>query len=341
MTTITGAPALVAPIDRSHRAGAAARLRWRSRLAGHLQICRFDHWVKNVFVLPGVVVALSVAPAALGWVLLVKLLAGLIAVGLVASSNYVLNELLDARTDALHPTKRRRPVPAGRVNIPLAWGQWLLLMLTGLALAWPLSPFFARTLAALWVMGCVYNIPPVRSKDVPYLDVLSEAVNNPLRFLAGWYLVAPTVVAPVSLLLSYWMVGCYFMAIKRFSEYRMIADAGRAAGYRKSFAFYSEPRLLISILFYASSAMLFFGAFVMRYRLELILAFPLIALVMSVYLAVGFKADSAAQAPEHLYREPLLMIAVAACAVAIGVLLYVDVPALHHWFPPTLPVNPM
>ena len=38
----------------------------------------------------------------------------------------------------------------------------------------------------LWVMGCIYNIPPVRSKDLPYLDVLSEAVNNPLRMLAGW-----------------------------------------------------------------------------------------------------------------------------------------------------------
>ena len=34
-------------------------------------------------------------------------------------------------------------------------------------------------------MACVYNVPPVRSKDQPYVDVLSEAINNPLRLLAG------------------------------------------------------------------------------------------------------------------------------------------------------------
>src|SRR5258708_16297192 len=37
---------------------------------------------------------------------------------LLASSNYVLNEILDARTDREHPVKRRRPIPSGRVRIP-------------------------------------------------------------------------------------------------------------------------------------------------------------------------------------------------------------------------------
>ena len=39
--------------------------------------------------------------------------------------------------------------------------------------------------------------------------------------------------------------------------------------------------------------MLFLGAFVMRYRLELILAFPLIAIVMALYLSLAFKPNSA------------------------------------------------
>ena len=30
-------------------------------------------------------------------------------------------------------------------------------------------------------MGVAYNVPPVRTKDRAYLDVLSESVNNPLR----------------------------------------------------------------------------------------------------------------------------------------------------------------
>ena len=42
-------------------------------------------------------------------------------------------------------------------------------------------------------------------------------------------------------------------------------------------------------MFYGSAAMLFLGAFVMRYRLELILAFPLVSLVMAIYLTLAFK----------------------------------------------------
>lgn len=320
--------------DAVHASGARATL-W-----GHLQIMRPDHWVKNVFVLPGIVVALALDPSKMATGLWLRLAIGLASVCLIASSNYTLNELLDAPFDRLHPSKAKRPVVAGLVSKPLAIAQWLGLMAVGLFLAGLISRGFLASMAALWVMGCIYNIPPVRSKDIPYVDVLSEAINNPLRMLAGWYIVNPSAVIPVSLLLSYWMVGSYFMAIKRFAEYRHIADKGRAAAYRRSFAFYTEPRLLVSITFYSAAAMLFLGAFTMRYRLELILSFPFIALVMAIYLALAFSDDSAVQAPEKLHKEPALMAAVIVCTVVMTVLLIVDLPYMHTLFAPTLPTAP-
>src|SRR4029079_14980866 len=93
---------------------------------------------------------------------------------LVASSNYVINEVLDAPSDLSHPVKRNRPVPSGRVSVPLAYVQWIALMVVGVGLGLQVSRAFAITVAILWVMGCIYNIPPVRSKDLPSLDVLSE-----------------------------------------------------------------------------------------------------------------------------------------------------------------------
>ena len=81
--------------------------------------------------------------------------------------------------------------------------------------------------------------------------------------------------------------------------------------------------------------MLFLGAFVMRYRLELILAFPLVALVMAIYLNLAFKPDSAVINPEKLYREPILMVAVATCALLMLILIFVDIPALDTIFRPT------
>ncbi len=307
----------------------------RPSLKGHIEIARFDHWFKNVFVLPGIVTALSIGSSSLTVGLLWDMIVGLVAVGLVASSNYVINEVMDAPFDRQHPTKRHRPVPSGRVSLPLAYVQWLAFMLAGIGLGWTLSWLFVLTLIMFWLMGCVYNIVPLRSKDAPYIDVLSESVNNPLRMLAGWCIVGPMVVPPVSLLLSYWMIGCYFMAMKRFAEYRHIRDPARAAAYRKSFAFYTEERLLVSVMFYGSAAMLFFGAFIGRYRLEMILSFPFVAFVMAVYLALAFQEDSVVQRPEGLYRKPLVIFPVAVCTLLMGLLLFVDMPILHVVFRPT------
>ncbi|HEX8832011.1 MAG TPA: UbiA prenyltransferase family protein [Longimicrobium sp.] len=309
----------------------------RPTLQGHLQIARVDHWVKNVFVLPGIVVAVGMDPAHLTPSLVPRALLGLLAVGLIASSNYTINEVLDAPYDRTHPVKSQRPVPSGAVSIPLAYVQWLGLALVGVALGAAISPGLGIAMIALWAMGCIYNIPPIRSKEIPYLDVLSEAVNNPIRLLAGWYIVGPSVAAPASLLASYWMVGCYFMAIKRYAELRFILDASSAALYRRSFAHYTLDRLLVSIMFYASAAMLCFGAFIIRYRVELILAFPLVALVMSLYLRLGFEPGSAAEAPEKLYRQRGLLASVVAAAAVMGVLSLVDVPAVRDLLAPQSP----
>jgi 4-hydroxybenzoate polyprenyltransferase len=303
---------------------------------GHLEIARIDHWIKNVFVFPGIIVALSLDSTQLTYGLLARTIIGLLATCLVASSNYVINEVIDASADVHHPIKYARPVPSGRVSIPWAYIQWIGLMVAGVGLGLTISVAFAATMFWLWIMGCIYNIPPLRSKELPYLDVLSEAINNPLRMLAGWFIVDTPAIAPVSLLLSYWMVGCYFMAIKRFAELRCIADRVQAVAYRKSFGFYNEERLLVSIVFYGSAAMLFFGAFIMRYRLELILAFPFVALVMAVYLSLAFEENSAAQAPERLIKNPILVASVIICALLMVVLLLSDIPILHKIFVPTV-----
>lgn len=316
---------------------AAGTIMPHATLRGHLQIARIDHWFKNVFVLPGIVAAIGSDPAHFTGGLARRIVLGLLSVCLVASSNYVLNEILDAPSDRAHPVKSLRPVPSGLVNVRLAWLQWIALMVVGVFIGLQISKPFAFTVLALWIMGCIYNMPPLRSKDVPYLDVLSESVNNPLRMLAGWFIAADTSIAPASLLFSYWMVGCYFMAIKRYAELRDIGDPARAASYRKSFAFYTSERLMVSIVFYGSAAMLFLGAFIMRYRMELILSFPLVALVMAIYLSLAFNQDSSVQRPEGLYREPKLMAAVVACSVAMTILMVFDLPVLAKVFTPTAP----
>jgi 4-hydroxybenzoate polyprenyltransferase len=308
-----------------------------SRLHAHMQIVRLDHMVKQLFILPGVVLACTITrthPDAAVWR---RMALGLVAATLIASSNYVINEMLDAPFDRLHPTKKNRPAACGLVHFGWGYVQWIAMMAAGMSLASLISRGFMTSAGLFGLMGCIYNIRPVRSKDLPYVDVLSEALNNPIRFSLGWYTVTQTVLPPVSLLISYWMLGAYFMGLKRFSEFRQIGDRSAAARYRMSFRFYSEESLLNSVMFYASAAMLFLGGFVMRYRIELILAFPMLAWTMAVYFGLSFGHESAVQNPEKLYRVPSLMVPVFLCIVVCTLLLWVDIPLLTSWFPKSAP----
>ncbi len=306
------------------------------KIQPYLQIARFDHWFKNVFMLPGMIVALIVRPDLLSLPLVVRITLAVFAAGMVASSNYVINELLDAPFDALHPVKKNRPVPSGRVNKSVAYAQWLLFAVVGFAISALLGKIFFAVAVTLWIMGCVYNIPPLRSKDKPYLDVLSESVNNPLRLLMGWYATGITVLPPVSLLLAYWMIGAFFMAVKRFAEYRYIDSPEVSGAYRRSFVHYTEERLLISIVYYAVAFGLFFGIFLIRYRMELILSIPLIAGFVAWYIHLGFLDNSPAQYPEQLYRQRGFFWYCIFMSVAITMLFFIDVPVLHTIFKPTI-----
>jgi 4-hydroxybenzoate polyprenyltransferase len=311
---------------------APARRSGREGLLPYVSIARPDHWCKNVFMALGVVLAFFCHPELFGAWAPLQIGVAVLATCLIASSNYVINEILDAPSDRSHPVKRNRPIPSGLVKLPVAYAEWLLLGVAGLAVAWLLNPAFLFSAAFLLVMGVVYNVPPLRTKELPYLDVLSESINNPIRLLLGWFAVAPNEFPPVSLLLSYWFIGAFFMASKRFSEYRMIASREVAGAYRSSFRYYDDQKLLISMFFYVTCFALFLGIFIIRYHLELILVVPLVAGFVSYYLHIAFKQDSAAQAPEKLYREKGLVLYLVVCVLAFGILMFVQIPVLYDLF---------
>ena len=306
-------------------------------LRPYLQIARPDHWVKNVFVLPGVVLALYADPDLHLFSILPQLALAVFATCLAASSNYVLNEILDAPSDRHHPDKRTRPVASGEVDLRLAYGEWLLLGLGSIGVGSLVGVAFVWSLLSLLVMGLLYNVPPFRLKDLPFVDVLSESVNNPIRLVLGWYATGTGDLIMASALLSYWMLGAFLMAVKRYAEYQHIDAPEVARRYRKSFSYYNPFRLLTSIIYYATAFGLFAGFFLARYKLELILSVPLMAGFMAYYLHLGFEDNSPVQYPEGLYRYTGFVLFSSLCFLAVLGLMFVEIPALGVLFAPGTP----
>lgn len=305
-------------------------------LQDYLRIARPDHWIKNIFILPGVVFAYFLTSVPFEFSMGVNLFLGMLATCLTASANYVINEWLDAEFDRYHPTKKLRPAVGGGLKGGFVFIEYMLLAVGGLALSLAISLNFALTEGLLLVMGIIYNVKPLRSKDIPYLDVLSESFNNVIRLLLGWFIVTSQWLPPISIVIGYWMGGAFLMAIKRYAEFRMIGDPQLAGLYRRSFKYYTEQSLLTSAIFYALCSVFFSGIFLIKYRLELLIAMPFLCGLFCLYFGISFKADSAVQKPEKLYKEKFLMLYTGFIVVLVTILMFVDIPGLKFLLSKTL-----
>lgn len=319
---------------------------WRepATIVDYLSMTRPNYWLKNIFIIPGLLFALAFYQVPLTDTTLYNVLIGCISATLLVSANYVINEYLDAGFDKHHPLKNSRTAVTREVKGTIVYSFYTLLILGGLSLAYLISLKFFATAALLLVMGVVYNVRPFRTKERVYIDVLTESINNPIRFALGWFMVplAPgnferwdlalfNAIPPLSIIVGYWMGGAFLMATKRFAEYRLINDPQRAGLYRRSFKYYTENSLLISMFFYAVTCAFFLGIFLIKNRIEMLVSFPFFALLFAWYLKIGLIKNSPVQGSEKLWTRKWFMLYLLIFSALVCILMFVDIPWLK-WF---------
>ena len=307
-----------------------------ARLKDYLKIARLDHWIKQLFVIPGFLFAVMLVGITDFKTFLWRFVLGFMATCFIASANYVINEWLDAEFDKFHPVKKIRPAVGKGLSAKIVYTEYMVLAFAGLLLGWFCSLQVFVAVLALLVMGIIYNVKPMRSKDIPYLDVISESVNNAIRLLIGWFMVTDKYLPPITIVIGFWMGGAFLMATKRYAEYRMIGDKETAGIYRRSFKKYSEQSLLVSAFFYALVSVFACGIFMIKYRIELLIAVIPMCALFAYYLNISYKADSAAQKPEKLFREKGLMILVLIFIAITMAMMFIDIPSLNELLETTL-----
>lgn len=308
----------------------------------YIAIARPDHWIKHAFILPGVLFAFllgatkaSVTEVAGDFII------GVIAACLIASANYTINEWLDHKSDAFHPEKKSRKSVSGLISARGVYVQYLFLSIIGLILAYSVNrPCFILSVIFL-ISGLVYNVEPIRAKDRVYFDVLTESLNNPIRLLLGWYIVASQHFPPSSLLLGYYFIGAFLMTAKRVSELRYLTEAGgreNAGLYRRSFKYYTDDILITLSVLYMLLASILLSIFLYKYRAEYILLTPLYSILCAYYMNSALKVDSIAQKPEKVTKDKKLMTLLVLLLLAFIALSFIDIPmvgeAVTFKFPP-------
>jgi 4-hydroxybenzoate polyprenyltransferase len=87
-------------------------------MKNYLSILRISHWSKNIFVFVALIFGGTLAGpvrdvlAAIGITL-----AGFFCFSLAASAVYIFNDIIDRKTDILHPEKRNRAIASGAITV--------------------------------------------------------------------------------------------------------------------------------------------------------------------------------------------------------------------------------
>ena len=139
---------------------------------------RPKHWVKNTFVFAPLLFSQSV--------LSVNLATGaamvFISFSLMASAIYFFNDIFDIENDRQHPDKSGRPLPSGRVSIPVAVLVSIILLGMSITLSFATNIEVTRILIIYAGINVLYS---VWLKHVVIIDVFCVASGFVLRILAG------------------------------------------------------------------------------------------------------------------------------------------------------------
>ncbi len=143
-----------------------------------LKLMRPYQYVKNIFIFAPLLFSFNFDDNAK----IITTLIIFILFSLLASSVYVLNDLMDIQEDKAHPTKKNRPLANGSVSIGVA--KFLFVFLSAISL---IGSFFISielfyVLVAYFILNISYSL---KLKHISIVDIFIIATGFVLRLFAG------------------------------------------------------------------------------------------------------------------------------------------------------------
>ena len=278
-----------------------------TRFVAWLELLRPRQWVKNGFVLAGLLFGHA-------WKepdLLAAALAATAAFCLGSGAVYAFNDCRDAARDREHPDKRSRPVARGAVTLQEGYLIAAACAAAGLALAAWAGTAAAVILGAYLALNLAYTLG---LKKVPVLDVFLIASGFMLRLLAG--------TTGIGIGPSKWLLACGFLltlflgfAKRRTELVQLEGDAGQ---HRQVLESYTISFLDRAVLACAAGMVASYAAYTLSSDTaelqgtgDLVLTLPWVLLGTFRYLYRLHYRGGGGDPSEELLRDPLLALSVA------------------------------
>jgi 4-hydroxybenzoate polyprenyltransferase len=273
-----------------------------SRARAFIELARPHHWVKNGFVLAGLVFGHAWDDPGM----LAGALVATTSFCLASSAVYAFNDCLDAEQDRDHPDKRERPVARGAVAPREAYAISGVLAAAGLACAAWVGAVAAAIVACYLALNAAYTLG---LKRVPVVDVFAIASGFMLRLLAG--------TSGIGVEPSQWLFTCGFLLTlflgfaKRRAELARLAED--AAQHRAVLDAYTTGFLDKAILVCAAGMVVSYALYTVSPDTaslhgtgQLILTLPWVLLGTFRYLFRLHFRGGGGDPAEEVVRDPVL-----------------------------------
>lgn len=158
-------------------------------------------WTKNGVVLAAMVFALADSKQNITLeYALPRMLVAVIVFCLLSSGVYLFNDVIDRKSDQLHPLKKNRPLASGELSVPLAVFVAVFLVMGSVTGAYVFDHMLGYIAGLYLVVQFAYS---VFLKRIALVDVIIIAIGFVIRAIAG--------AAVLHADLSPWLVLCTFL----------------------------------------------------------------------------------------------------------------------------------
>ena len=181
----------------------------------YFELIRIKSWVKNGFLLLPLIFSLKLTEANT----ILYALHGVLIFCLASSFIYIINDVLDANVDALHPRKKSRPIASGAItkSKALILGLGCLCGAVAIHFASQMPYWFGTTVMTYLALNLAYSL---YLKTVVLVELLVVSTNFVLRVLAGCFAIS---VAPSNwILVVTFFLSLLLVVVKRKSEMHLL-----------------------------------------------------------------------------------------------------------------------
>jgi len=284
----------------------------------YIILLRPRHWIKNLFLF----IPLFLSGQLFNTDKIPTLLLGLLAVSLIASSVYILNDYKDIESDKLHPEKCKRPLAAGTARLPIAFLLFFVCLTAGFTIAYLIEIKFLVLLSFYFILNICYSLG---LKNISILDILIIAIGFSLRVKMGGVIADLPITEWLNIMI--FLLAMFLAISKRADDLYIKNDSG--VQMRKSLKGYNIELLNIFLSIVSAIIIITYMLYTLSpaimerfdtYRLYYTSLFVIAGLFR--YLQIVYIMKDSGSPTKILYKDRFLQIVIALWIFSFYIIIY-------------------